>query len=191
MKKIVFLGPPGCGKGTQSKLLAEKNNFLQLSTGDLLREETSDGDSILGRKVKMLMEEGELVPDKIVIDIIVNKVQNYKHKSLIFDGFPRNINQAKALDSSLIDVSISLDNVIFFEIKFEILEERIQKRIEESGKGEKRKDDNLEILRNRIEVFKSSTLPIVEYYEKKGILRKVDGMKSINEVNSEILKIIF
>ena len=191
MKKIVFLGPPGCGKGTQSKLLAEKNNFLQLSTGDLLREETSDGDSILGRKVKMLMEEGELVPDKIVIDIIVNKVQNYKDKSLIFDGFPRNINQAKALDSSLIDVSISLDNVIFFEIKFEILEERIQKRIEESGKGEKRKDDNLEILRNRIEVFKSSTLPIVEYYEKKGILRKVDGMKSINEVNSEILKIIF
>ena len=122
MKKIVFLGPPGCGKGTQSKLLAEKNNFLQLSTGDLLREETSDGDSILGRKVKMLMEEGELVPDKIVIDIIVNKVQNYKDKSLIFDGFPRNINQAKALDSSLIDVSISLDNVIFFEIKFEILE---------------------------------------------------------------------
>ncbi len=191
MKKIVFLGPPGCGKGTQSKLLAEKNNFLQLSTGDLLREETSDGDSILGRKVKMLMEEGELVPDKIVIDIIVNKVQNYKDKSLIFDGFPRNINQAKALDSSLIDVSISLDNVIFFEIKFEILEERIQKRIEESGKGEKRKDDNLEILRNRIEVFKSSTLPIVEYYEKKGILRRVDGMKSINEVNSEILKIIF
>ena len=137
------------------------------------------------------MEEGELVPDKIVIDIIVNKVQNYKDKSLIFDGFPRNINQAKALDSSLIDVSISLDNVIFFEIKFEILEERIQKRIEESGKGEKRKDDNLEILRNRIEVFKSSTLPIVEYYEKKGILRRVDGMKSINEVNSEILKIIF
>ncbi len=191
MKKIVFLGPPGCGKGTQSKLLAEKNNFLQLSTGDLLREETSDGDSILGRKVKMLMEEGELVPDKIVIDIIVNKVQNYKHKSLIFDGFPRNINQAKALDSSLIDVSISLDNVIFFEIKFEILEERIQKRIEESRKDEKRKDDNLEILRNRIEVFKSSTLPIVEYYEKKGILRRVDGMKSINEVNSEILKIIF
>ena len=191
MKKIVFLGPPGCGKGTQSKLLAEKNNFLQLSTGDLLREETSDGDSILGRKVKMLMEEGELVPDKIVIDIIVNKVQNYKDKSLIFDGFPRNINQAKALDSSLIDVSISLDNVIFFEIKFEILEERIQKRIEESGKGEKRKDDNLEILRNRIEVFKSSTLPLVEYYEKKGILRRVDGMKSINEVNSEILKIIF
>ena len=190
MKKIVLLGPPGCGKGTQSKLLVENNNFIQLSTGDLLREETSDSNSSLGQKVKILMEKGELVPDHIVIDIIVSKVEEYNNRNLIFDGFPRNINQAEVLDNALKKKSISLDYAILFEIEFEILKERISKRIEESLNKEQRKDDNIEILLNRIEVFKSSTLPIVDYYEKKGILSKVDGMLEIDKVNSEILKII-
>lgn len=190
MKKIVLLGPPGCGKGTQSKLLVENNNFIQLSTGDLLREETSDINSSLGQKVKILMEKGELVPDNIVIDIIVSKVEEYKNRNLIFDGFPRNINQAEVLDNALKKKSISLDNVILFEIEFDVLKERISKRIEESANKEQRKDDNIEVLLNRIEVFKSSTLPIVDYYKKKEILSKVDGMLEIDKVNSEILKII-
>lgn len=190
MKRIVFLGPPGCGKGTQSKLLVDNNNFTQLSTGDLLRDETSKTDSKLGEKVRNLMESGELVPDEIVIDIIVKKVKEFKKKSLIFDGFPRNLNQAIVLDESLKSVSIRLDNAIFFEINFDILKERIEKRIKESKNENQRKDDNIDTLINRIEVYKSSTLPIVDYYDKKGILNKVSGIKKIEEVYEEILKII-
>ena len=190
MKKIVLLGPPGCGKGTQSKLLVEKDNFVQLSTGDLLRSETSNIDSDLGKKVKYLMESGELVPDDIVIDIIMNKVDEHKNKSVVFDGFPRNLKQAEVLDSSLEKVSVKLDHVILFQIDFKILEERINKRISETKGGEQRKDDNSETLLNRIEVFKSSTLPIVKYYEEKGIISKIDGMQNVNEVYAEITKII-
>ena len=190
MTKIVLLGPPGCGKGTQSKLLVEKNNFVQLSTGDLLRSETSNSNSDLGKKVKYLMETGALVPDDIVIDIIVNKVKEHKNKSIVFDGFPRNLKQAEALDSSLEDVSIKLDHAIFFQIDFKILEERINNRISETKGKEQRKDDNAETLLNRIEVFKTSTLPIVRYYEEKGIISKIDGMQKINEVYAKITKII-
>ena len=164
MTKIVLLGPPGCGKGTQSKLLVEKDNFVQLSTGDLLRSETSNSDSDLGKKVKYLMESGELVPDKIVIDIIINKVEEHKNKSIVFDGFPRNLKQAEVLDSSLEEASVKLDHAILFQIDFKILEERINNRISETKGKEQRKDDNSETLLNRIEVFKTSTLPIVEYY---------------------------
>ena len=190
MKKIVLLGPPGCGKGTQSKLLVEKDNFVQLSTGDLLRSETSNSDSDLGKKVKYLMESGELVPDKIVIDIIINKVEEHKNKSIVFDGFPRNLKQAEVLDSSLENVSVKLDHAILFQIDFKILEERINNRISETKGSEQRKDDNSETLLNRIEVFKSSTLPIVKYYEEKGIISKIDGMQKVNEVYAEITKII-
>ena len=190
MTKIVLLGPPGCGKGTQSKLLVEKNNFIQLSTGDLLRSETSNSNSDLGKKVKYLMESGELVPDDIVIDIIVNKVEEHKNKSIVFDGFPRNLKQAEALDSSLENVSVKLDHAIFFQIDFKILEERINNRISETKGEEQRKDDNSETLLNRIEVFKTSTLPIVEYYKEKGIISKIDGMQKVNEVYAKITKII-
>ena len=190
MKRIFLLCSPVFGKLTQPKLLVEKNNFVQLSTGELLRDETSKADSSLGKKLKKLMESGELVPDKVVIDIIVKKVEENEKQSIIFDGFPRNLNQAKALDESLRNVSTKLDRAIFFEIKFEILEERIKNRINESKGQQQRKDDNLETLLNRIEVFKSSTLPIVNYYQEKGILSKINGMKKVEDVNSEILKII-
>ena len=190
MTKIVLLGPPGCGKGTQSKLLVEKNNFVQLSTGDLLRSETSNSNSDLGKKVKHIMESGELVPDDIVIDIIVNKVEEHKNKSIVFDGFPRNLKQAEALDSSLENVSVKLDHAIIFQIDFKILEERINNRISVTKGKEQRKDDNSETLLNRIEVFKTSTLPIVEYYKEKGIISKIDGMQKVNEVYAKITKII-
>ncbi len=190
MKKIVLLGPPGCGKGTQSKLLVDKNNFVQLSTGDLLRSETSNSNSDLGKKIKHLMESGELVSDDIVIDIIVKKVEEYKNKNIVFDGFPRNLKQAEVLDSSLENISIKLDHAIFFEIDFKILEERINNRISENKGREQRKDDNSETLLNRIEVFKSYTLPIVSYYEEKGIISKIDGMMKVNDVYNEITKII-
>ncbi len=189
-KRIVLLGPPGCGKGTQSKLLVEKNQFIQLSTGDLLRAATNNIQSKVGQKIKTIMGEGKLVPDNYVIDIIINKVSELKNRNIIFDGFPRNIEQAIFLDDSLKDVSMKLDYVIFFKIDYEVLENRIKKRIEESNVAEQRSDDNLETLSNRINTYKKSTLPIVEFYKDKGILFEIDGMEEIENVYENILKII-
>ncbi len=189
MKKIVLLGPPGCGKGTQSKILVNKFSFFQLSTGDLLREQTADINSPYGKEISQIMKRGDLVTDEIVINLIIDKVLNFKDKNIIFDGFPRNLNQAQVLDESLKEISIEIDFAILFEVDFKILEERIQNRIAESV-NEKRSDDNLETLLNRIEVYKKNTLPIVDFYKKKKILKTVDGMRSIESVNDQILKII-
>ena len=188
--KIVLLGPPGCGKGTQSKLLVKNKDFFQLSTGDLLRQETNDKESVIGQEVKKIMEEGKLVPDEFVINIIVKKVFELKDNNIIFDGFPRNLNQANFLDKSLEEVSLNLDCAVLFDINFDVLEDRIKKRVEESGSNDLRPDDNLETLRNRIKIYKESTLPIVEYYKNKNILFKIDGMLSIEDVYKNILKII-
>ena len=189
MKRIVLLGPPGCGKGTQSKILVNKFGFFQLSTGDLLREQTINKNSPYGEEISDIMKRGDLVTDEIVINLIIDKVLNLKDKNIIFDGFPRNLNQARVLDESLKEISIELDYAILFEVDFKILEERIQKRITESA-HEKRSDDNLETLLKRIEVYKNNTLPIVDFYKKKKILKTIDGMKTIESVNEEILKII-
>ena len=189
MKKIVLLGPPGCGKGTQSKILVDKFNFFQLSTGDLLREQTMNKNSPYGKEINQIMQRGDLVTDEIVINLIINKVLSLKDENIIFDGFPRNINQAEVLDQSLREFSIDLDHAILFEVDFKILEERIQNRIAESV-DDKRSDDNLETLLKRIEVYKNNTLPIVDFYKKKKILKTINGMETIENVNKEILKII-
>ena len=189
MKKIVLLGPPGCGKGTQSKILVDKFSFFQLSTGDLLREQTMNKNSPYGKEINEIMQRGDLVTDEIVINLIIDKVLSLKDENIIFDGFPRNINQAEVLDQSLRESSIDLDHAILFEVDFKILEERIQNRIAESV-DVKRSDDNLETLLKRIEVYKNNTLPIVDFYKKKNILNAINGMESIENVNKEILKII-
>ena len=189
MKRIVLLGPPGCGKGTQSKILVNKFSFFQLSTGDLLREQTTNKNSPYGQEISDIMKRGDLVTDEIVLNLIIDKVLNLKDKNIIFDGFPRNLNQAQVLDQSLKEISIELDYAILFEVDFKILEERIQNRISESV-GDKRSDDNLETLLKRIEVYKNNTLPIVDFYKKKNILSAINGMESIENVNKEILKII-
>jgi len=190
MKKIVLLGPPGSGKGTQSKFLVEKFGFIQISTGDLLRDQVQKKDSSMGKQIKEIMESGELVPDKIVIQLIIDKINLYKEKNIIFDGFPRNINQAKVLGESLEKISVSLDKAIFIDVDYEILKERIISRINESGVENKRSDDNIETLVKRIDVYKKNTLPIVEFYRNKGILTEINGMLKIEEVSQQILKII-
>ena len=189
-KKIVLLGPPGCGKGTQSKLLVDNKNFFQLSTGDLLRAETSDNKSEVGQKIKQIMQQGGLVPDNFVIDIIVKKVSDLKYQNIIFDGFPRNIDQAKFLDKSLENETISLDHVIFFGIDYKVIKSRTKQRIEQSSGENLRTDDNLEVLNKRINIYKESTLPIVDYYKSKKILCEIDAMESIEAVYDNILKII-
>ena len=190
MKRIVLLGPPGCGKGTQSKILVDNYEYVQLSTGDLLRNEVQKENSKYGNEIKELMQIGELVPDTIVISLIIERISELNNSNIIFDGFPRNINQAEVLDDALKKISVSLDNAILIDVEFAILEERIKKRISESKTNEQRTDDNLETLLNRIEIYKNLTLPIVNYYEKHGILNKVDGMNSVENVSEEILKII-
>ena len=190
MKRIVLLGPPGCGKGTQSKILVDNYEYVQLSTGDLLRNELQKENSKYGNEIKELMQIGELVPDTIVISLIIERISELNNSNIIFDGFPRNINQAEVLDDALKKISVSLDNAILIDVEFAILEERIKKRISESKTNEQRTDDNLETLLNRIEIYKNLTLPIVNYYEKHSILNKVDGMNSVENVSQEILKII-
>ena len=190
MKKVVLLGPPGSGKGTQSKFLVEKFGFIQISTGDLLRDQVQQKDSSMGKEISEIMKNGELVPDEIVIKLIIGKITIFKEKNIIFDGFPRNINQAKVLDESLEKISVSLDKAIFINVDYEILKERIISRINESGDDNKRSDDNVQTLVKRIDVYKKNTLPIVEYYKEKGILSEINGMLKIEEVSQQILKII-
>ena len=190
MKKIVLLGPPGSGKGTQSKFLVEKFEFIQISTGDLLRDQVQQKDSSMGKEINEIMKSGELVPDKIVIQLIIEKITLYKENNIIFDGFPRNINQAKVLDESLEKISVLLDKVVFIDVDYEILKERIISRINESADHNKRSDDNIQTLVKRIDVYKQNTLPIVEYYRKRGILTEINGMLKIEEVSQQILKII-
>ena len=188
--KVVLLGPPGSGKGTQSKFLVDEHHFVQLSTGDLLREKVASKDSSLGQEISRIMNNGDLVPDNIVIQLIVEKISELKNRNVIFDGFPRNLNQATVLDQSLKEISVSLDKAIFIDVNHEILKDRILKRINETNIEDRRSDDNIETLLKRIEVYKSNTFPIVEYYKKKGILNEVNGMSSIENVSQQILKII-
>ena len=190
MKKIVLLGPPGSGKGTQSKFLVEKFGFIQISTGELLRDKVQQKDSSMGKEINDIMKSGELVPDKIVIQLIVEKITLYKEKNIIFDGFPRNINQAVVLDESLEKISVLLDKAVFIDVDYEILKERIVSRINESDDENKRSDDNIQTLVKRIDVYKQNTLPIVKYYKEKGILTEINGMLKIEEVSQQILKII-
>ena len=190
MKKVVLLGPPGSGKGTQSKFLVEKFGFIQISTGDLLWDQVQQKDSSMGKEISEIMNSGELVPDEIVIKLIIGKITIFKEKNIIFDGFPRNINQAKVLDESLEKISVSLDKAIFINVDYEILKERIISRINESDDENKRSDDNVQTLVKRIDVYKKNTLPIVEYYREKGILTEINGMLKIEEVSQQILKII-
>jgi len=189
MKNIILLGPPGSGKGTQSKILVDEESFLQISTGDILRKK-SEEKSQVGIEIKEIMQKGLLVSDEMVIDMIVDVIDVNLGKNFIFDGFPRNIIQAKALDKALIDKELKIDYVIFLDVKLDILEERIRKRIDESNKVDKRLDDNIDTLLQRVKVYQEMTLPLLNHYKEKKILSEINGMMPINLVSLEIKKII-
>lgn len=189
---IIILGPPGAGKGTQSKTLEDHHGLKQLSTGDMLRAEVSAGTE-LGLAAKAIMDRGDLVSDDIIIGMIANRVeQDDCSNGVIFDGFPRNVAQAEALGAMLSEKGKDLDVVIELVVDEDALVQRLETRIAETlaAGGEVRADDNEETLRNRLSVYREQTAPISDYYEGKGLLQKIDGMMPISEVSAAIDSVI-
>ena len=185
---IIMFGPPGAGKGTQASRIEEKYHLRQLSTGDMLRAEVSSG-SDLGQKLKSIMDAGDLVSDDVIIELIATCISRPEcEDGFILDGFPRTVAQAEALTSMLKEMKRDIDHVIVLEVDDKILIERILKRAEDSG--EARSDDNAEIVENRMHVYNEQTAPVLPYYEKEGLLRHIDGMASIEEVEAQITGIL-
>ena len=183
---IVIFGPPGAGKGTQSKFIVKKYNIHQLSTGDLLRDEIKNGTE-LGSKISSIMNSGELVSDIIVGDLIEKFIsnENYKNK-IIFDGYPRTLPQAKNLDTLLKKYNQKIDIVL----KLNVSLETIKKRILERKSIEKRADDNEEIAIKRFQTYEKSSEPVLNYYKQTKLLQVVNGENSISQINNEISGLI-
>ena len=192
MINLILLGPPGAGKGTQAKRLEEKYGLKQLSTGDMLRAEMAAG-SPLGMKVKAIVDSGSLVTDEIMIEMIASRIEQPDCKNgVIFDGFPRTVAQAEALDTMLTERGRPLSAIIELKVDEESLVKRLNNRIAETmARGEAvRGDDNEETLRKRLQVFREQTAPIIPYYKGKGMLQSIDGMAAMDVVEAEIAKIL-
>lgn len=183
MINLILFGPPGSGKGTQAKGLIEKYNLLHISTGDLFRYEIGNSTD-LGLKAKAFMDKGDLVPDKITIGMLNNKVEaNPDVKGYIFDGFPRTIPQAKALDELLKSKNQAVSGLIALDVD----DDEIVKRILERGKTSGRSDDNDEsVIRKRIDVYNKSTSTVYNYYAEFDKAHSIDGIGSIDEIFARI-----
>lgn len=213
---LILFGPPGAGKGTQSSFLVESEKMFQLSTGDLLRAELKSG-SDLSKQLKEIMDAGKLVSDDIINNLIEKKISDPNVKNnIIFDGFPRNLEQAKSLDDMLNKYNQKISAIINLKVDYSVLVKRISGRVScsickkpfneffdppvEPNKCSnnkcvsreliKRSDDNESTVTNRLKTYDDQTLPILDYYRKKGIVKDADAMKAINEVTGEIKSII-
>jgi adenylate kinase len=187
MINLILFGPPGSGKGTQAAKIKTKYNLLHISTGDLFRYELGNN-TPLGIEARSYMERGELVPDIVTIKMLKKKVMEHPEVSgFIFDGFPRNINQAGALDSLL----ESLDQTIDALIALDVSDEEIIARILERGKTSGRADDlDVDIIKKRIEIYTSETQPVFEYYEAKNKAFKVNGLGTIDDIYLRLCSVV-
>ena len=177
-KKLLFLGPPGAGKGTQATLFCKKYGLDHLSTGDLLRDEVCSG-SLLGRKASEVMNRGELVSDELVLSIVEGRLVNI-NEGWLLDGFPRNVNQANSLKILLEKINQPLEAVILIKISDDYLIERLL------GRG--RQDDNEEVISNRLKIYREKTSPLIDLYANQGILKQIEGNADIDVVFSSIEK---
>ena len=209
--RIILLGPPGSGKGTQAKLLSKKYSIPHIAMGDILREEVAKK-TPLGKKVNVYMSKGELVPDEIVIEVLKKRLQEADCvNGFILDGFPRTLNQAKALDNMLNELNLKIDAVIYIEVPDEEIMKRLSLRRtckvcgriynlhynppKQDGKcdvcgGELiiRDDDKPEVIKNRLKVYNDQTKPLVNYYETHKLLIRINGVDPIDKVFQQIVK---
>jgi adenylate kinase len=186
--RLVLLGPPGAGKGTQSARLVASFGIPQLSTGDMLRAAVAAGTPI-GLEAKAIMDSGALVPDQVVVDIIGQRIEEPDAAGgFILDGFPRTVAQARALDELLEKKKQSLDAVVELVVDEQALLSRMEKRVAETkaAGGQVRADDNHESFKTRLETYRKQTAPVSAYYDQRGDLRRVDGMAPVDEVWSAI-----
>ena len=186
--RLILLGPPGAGKGTQAQRLVARHGIVQLSTGDMLRAAVA-AQTPVGLKAKDLMTRGELVPDEVVVAIIADRIdQPDAKKGFILDGFPRTVAQAEALAELLAKKKLKLDAVIELVVDDGILVSRIEKRVAEMlARGESvRADDNPESLKKRLAAYHAQTAPLSDHYRKKGLLKSTDGMAPIDTVTAAI-----
>jgi adenylate kinase len=190
--RLILLGPPGAGKGTQAQRLVDKHRIVQLSTGDMLRAAVAAGTPV-GLRAKDIMARGELVPDEVVVAIVSDRIdQSDARNGFILDGFPRTVPQAEALDRMLEQKGLRLDSVIELKVDGTILQQRIENRVREAlQRGEAlRPDDNADVLRTRLDAYERQTAPLVDYYRRRKALKTVDGMASIAEVAVAIDRVL-
>jgi adenylate kinase len=186
--RLVLLGPPGAGKGTQATRIVERFSIPQLSTGETLREAVAEG-TAAGLRVKHIMDRGELVPDDVVVSVVASRIDHSDAANgFILDGFPRTVAQATALDRELAKRGIKLDAVLDLEVDEDALLDRIRGRAEEAAKrGEPvRRDDNPETFKTRLHVYREQTAPVTEYYRSQGLLNMVDGLQPIDAVTEQL-----
>ncbi len=186
MLNLVLFGPPGAGKGTQSQNLIEKYGLIHLSTGDILRGEITQG-TTLGLEAKKLMDDGKLVPDEVVIGMISNKLDaNPGAKGFIFDGFPRTVAQAAALDTLLEEKATAISGMVALVVD----DQELEKRLLERGKTSGRPDDaNPEIIRKRIVEYNSKTAPVAEFYQNQSKFTSINGVGSIDDIFAAIIAV--
>jgi adenylate kinase len=208
---VILLGPPGAGKGTQAKMMIDRYQIPQISTGDILRANLKEK-TPLGLKAKTYMDKGQLVPDEVVIDIIQERLKEKDcQKGYMLDGFPRTVAQARALDKVLADMNSKIDHVVSIEVDKGELVKRltgrrtcrqcgrgyhvifdppVNKGVCDKCQGElyQRDDDNEDTVRNRLEVYDAQTFPLIEYYKEKNLLRPIDGQGGIQQIFERIVK---